>query len=273
MHEALITLRQRRGFQPRAAPTGSRLARRASDSGAIEERWCGAAERASPRRGAPKRGAGRAPRVAWGGPGRPDPPGGGGRGAGVELAGRARGGDGGRGRGGAGPGAPPDGAVRGGAGRRAPGPSAARGRPPRRSPPGSGAASLPRRGAVRRRMEPRPRDGHSCGRDAASRRRGAEERARSGARRGRQVGRRGAGGGKSSARAERPSAAGCPAPLPPRAALRGGRAAAARCAGLRGSAHLPARLPCFILPFQMRCCSRRAFAASPQADVSAPGGS
>ena len=195
MHEALITLRQRRGFQPRAAPTGSRLARRASDSGAIEERWCGAAERASPRRGAPKRGAGRAPRVAWGGPGRPDPPGGGGRGAGVELAGRARGGDGGRWRGGAGPGAPPDGAVRGGAGRRAPGPSAARGRPPRRSPPGSGAASLPRRGAVRRRMEPRPRDGHSCGRDAASRRRGAEERARSGARRGRQVGRRGAGGG------------------------------------------------------------------------------
>lgn len=60
MHEALITLRQRRGFQPRAAPTGSRLARRASDSGAIEERWCGAAERASPRRGAPKRGAGHA---------------------------------------------------------------------------------------------------------------------------------------------------------------------------------------------------------------------
>ena len=87
MHEALITLRQRRGFQPRAAPTGSRLARRASDSGAIEERWCGAAERASPRRGAPKRGAGRAPRVAWGGPGRPDPPGGGGGGRGLSSRG------------------------------------------------------------------------------------------------------------------------------------------------------------------------------------------
>lgn len=71
MHEALITLRLRRSFQPTAAPTGSRLARRASDTDANEERRHGAAERASPRRAAPPsraRTAGRVGRLGAAGP-------------------------------------------------------------------------------------------------------------------------------------------------------------------------------------------------------------